>query len=179
MEGRRNAAPETLMQEEVMANLIRRSETGALDPARGWDPVEVIRDLMQWDPFRELGTVSGRTLAFVPAFEVKETKEGYLFKADLPGVKEKDLEISLTANRLTVGGRREEESRTEEERWFCYERSYGTFSRSFTLPEGIDADSVRAELKEGVLTLSISKKPEVKARKIEINSGKPADKAHA
>ncbi len=162
-----------------MANLIRRSETGALEPSRVWDPLEMMRDLMQWDPFRELGTVTGRTLSFVPSFEVKETKDGYLFKADLPGVKEKDLDISLTANRLTVTGKREEEARQEDERYFCYERSYGSFSRSFTLPEGVDPDSVHAELKEGVLTLNISKKPEVKPRRIEIKTVKPGDKAHA
>ena len=162
-----------------MASLIRRSETGALEPGRVWNPLEMMRDLMEWDPFRELGTVTGRTLAFVPTFEVKETKDGYLFKADLPGVKEKDLDISLTANRLTVSGKREEEESREEERYFCYERSYGSFSRSFTLPEGVDADSVHAELKEGVLTLNISKKPEVKPKKIEIATGKPGDKAHA
>ena len=132
-----------------MANLIRRNESGALEPAHVWDPFEMMRDLMTWDPFRELGTVTGRTLAFVPTFEVKETKDGYLSKADPPGVKEKDLDISLTANRLTVSGRREEEEKREEERYFCYERSYGTFSRSFTLPEGVDSDSVHAELKEG------------------------------
>lgn len=162
-----------------MANLIRRSETGALEPGRVWDPFEMMRDLMQWDPFRELGTVTSRTLSFVPTFEVKETKDGYLFKADLPGVKEKDLDISLTANRLTVSGKREEEERHEEERYFCYERSYGGFSRSFTLPEGVDPDSVHAELKEGVLTLNISKKPEVKPKKIEVQGSKPGDKAHA
>ena len=162
-----------------MANLIRRSETGALEPARSWDPLEMMRDLMQWDPFRELGAVTGRTLTFLPSFEVKETKDGYLFKADLPGVKEKDLDISLTANRLTVSGKREEEEKQEDERYFCYERSYGSFSRSFTLPEGVDPDSVHAELKEGVLTLNISKKPEVKPRRIEIKTVKPGDKAHA
>jgi len=162
-----------------MASLIRRSETSGMEPARIWDPLEMVRDLMQWDPFRELGTVTGRALSFVPTFEVKETKDGYLFKADLPGVKEKDLDISLTANRLTVTGRREEEAKQEDERYYCYERSYGSFSRSFTLPEGVDADSVHAELKEGVLTLSISKKPEVKPRKIEVKAVKPGDKAHA
>ncbi len=162
-----------------MANLIRRSETGAMEPARIWDPLEMMRDLMSWDPFRELGTVSGRALAFNPSFEVKETKDGYLFKADLPGVKEKDLEISLTANRRTVSGKREEEARREDERLYTYERSYGAFSRSFTLPEGVDADAVHAELKDGVLTLSIAKKPEVKAKKIEVTTVKPGEKAHA
>lgn len=160
-----------------MANLIRRNE-GSVEPARLLDPYEVMRDLMGWDPFRELGVVGARTLAFAPTFEVKETKDAYVFKADLPGVKEKDLEISLTGSRLTVSGRREEEKRDEGERFYAYERSYGTFSRSFTLPEGVDGENVTAELKEGVLTLSIAKKPEVKARKIELKP-KTGEKAHA
>jgi len=161
-----------------MANLIRRSEGGSMEPSRLLDPLEMVRDLMGWDPFRELGVVGSRSLAFVPSFEVKETKEGYVFKADLPGIKEKDLDISLTGNRLTVSGKREEEQRKEEERYFTYERSYGTFSRSFTLPEGIDGDSVLAELKDGELTLTLAKKPEVKARKIELKTVKPGEFPH-
>ena len=116
---------------------------------------------------------------FTPQFDVKESKDGYVFKADLPGIKEKDLDISLTGNRLTVSGRREEEQRQEEERFFAYERSYGSFSRSFTLPEGVDAENVQAELKDGVLTLNVAKKPEVKAKKIELKTIKPGEKAHA
>ena len=162
-----------------MANLIRRNEGGLLEPSRLLDPLEMVRDLMQWDPFRELGVVSGRSVAFAPTFEVKETKDGYVFKADLPGIREKDLDISLTGNRLTVAGRRDEEEKKEDERYFTYERSYGAFSRSFTLPEGIDGDSVQAELKDGVLTLTLAKKPEVKARRIELKTIKPGEKAHA
>lgn len=160
-----------------MANLIRRTEA---EPARLFDPYEMMREMMTWDPFRELGTVPARALTFVPSFEVKETKDGYVFKADLPGVNEKDLEISLTGNRLTVAGHREEEKKEEEERYYAYERSYGAFSRTFTLPEGVDTESVNAELKEGVLTLTIAKKPEVKAKKIELSPHKAgAEKAHA
>jgi HSP20 family protein len=162
-----------------MANLIRRNEGGIPERSRSVDPFEMMRELMQWDPFRELGVVGSRGLTFVPSFEVKETKEGYVFKADLPGVKEKDLDISLTGNRLTVSGRREEENKEEEERYFTYERSYGTFSRSFTLPEGVDPEGVQAELKDGELTLSIAKKPEVKAKRIEVKASRPGDKAHA
>src|SRR5574341_209191 len=159
-----------------MANLIRRSEGGLLEPSRLLDPLEMMRDLMQWDPFRELGVVSGRSVAFVPSFEVKETKDGYVFRADLPGIKEKDLDVSLTGNRLTVAGRRDEEERKEDERYFTYERTYGAFSRSFTLPEGVDGESVQAELKDGVLTLTLAKKPEVKARKIELKTIKLGEK---
>ncbi len=149
-----------------MANLIRRNNPGTA-MSRFTDPFEMMRDLMRWDPFAELGT--GRPEAgFVPSFEVKETKEGYLFKADLPGIRDEDLEISLTGNRLTVSGKREEEHRDEEDRYYAYERSYGSFSRSFTLPEGVDVDHAEAGLNQGVLTVNIPKKPEVKPRKIEV-----------
>jgi HSP20 family protein len=162
-----------------MANLIRRSTPGAAAPARQLDPFEMMRDLMRWDPFGELGTWTRGEQAFLPSFEVKETKDAYLFKADLPGVKEEDLEISLTANRLTVSGKREEESRHEEDRYYAYERSYGSFSRSFTLPQGGDAEHAQAELTSGVLTVRVPKKPEVQPRKIEVQKLQPGEKVKA
>jgi HSP20 family protein len=161
-----------------MANLIRRTEPAAWEPVRVLDPFEMMREMMAWEPFRDLGLVN-RGLVFAPSFDVKETKDGFLFKADLPGVKEKDLDIALTGNRLTVAGRREEEKKEEGDRYFAWERSSGAFTRSFTLPEGIDPDHAQAELKEGVLTISVAKKPEVKARKIELKTLKPGEKAHA
>ncbi len=161
-----------------MANLIRRNNPGSA-LSRFPDPFEMMRDLMRWDPFAELGT--GRPeMGFVPSFEVKETKDAYLFKADLPGIREEDLEISLTGNRLTVSGKREEEHRDEDDRYFAYERSYGSFSRSFTLPEGVDVDHAEAGLNQGVLSVSIPKKPEVKPRKIEVKKLSPkGEKAQA
>ena len=161
-----------------MANLIRRKELGALEPSRVFEPFEMMRDLMRWDPFAEMVPSTVGSL-FAPSFDVKETKEAYVFTADLPGVKEKDLDLSLTGNRLTVSGKREEEKKEEDERWFTYERSYGAFSRSFTLPEGVDTEHAVAELKEGVLTINLAKRPEVKARKIELKPATTAEKAHA
>lgn len=162
-----------------MANLIRRKEPGSMEPSRGMDPFEVMRDLMRWDPFAELAPIAGG--AFMPSFDVKETGEAYVFTADLPGVKESDLELSLTGNRLTIAGKREEEKKEQDERWYAYERSYGAFSRSFTLPEGVDGEHVQAELKEGVLRVTVPKKPEVKPRKIELKlgGGAKSEKAQA
>jgi HSP20 family protein len=114
---------------------------------------------------------------FVPSFEVKENKDSYLFKADLPGVKEEDLDISLVSHRLTISGKREAEKREEGETWYAYEREYGSFTRSFTLPEGVDPEHVRAELKNGVLHLVIPKKPEVQPRKIQVGGGEKKLKA--
>jgi HSP20 family protein len=139
----------------------------------GWDPFTTLRDLMRGDPFREIAPITPRErlAEFDAAFEVKETKEGYVFKADVPGIKENDLAINLTGNRLTVSGKREAEKHVEHEMYFSYERSYGSFTRSFTLPEGIDGDNVNANLKDGVLTISIPKKPEAQPKKVSITAG--------
>ncbi|HEY3450685.1 MAG TPA: Hsp20/alpha crystallin family protein [Myxococcales bacterium] len=169
--------------------IVRRGHTQQGQPAslsprslQGWDPWGVMREMMHWDPLQDVG----RTLAlpdyglgFVPQFEVKETANSYVFKADLPGVKEEDLDISLTGNRLTVSGKREDEERKEGETYYAYERSYGTFTRSFTLPEGIDPNSVNASMKEGVLSIDIPKKPEVQPKKVTIGKGKSEGHAKA
>jgi HSP20 family protein len=149
---------------------------------RGLDPFEMMQDLMRWDPFRELsrGVVGGGEVSnFIPSFEVKETKDSYVFKADLPGIKEEDLDISLTGNRLTISGQRQEEKKDEGERHFVYERSFGSFSRSFTLPEGIDVDHVQAGLKDGVLNVVVPKKPEVQPKRILVKGASEGEKAKA
>lgn len=163
-----------------MANLIRRTGgTGSVQPSRLLDPFEMMRDLMRWDPFAELGASGTREIPFVPSWEVKETRDAYVFKADLPGIKEENLEIQLTGNRLTVSGKRDEEKHEEEDRFYAYERSYGTFSRSFTLPEGVDPDHAEADLSNGVLTVSVPKLPEVKPRRIEVKKLLKGEKANA
>jgi HSP20 family protein len=142
--------------------------------AREWDPFQRMQELMNLDPLELLQPwVAGREApaAFMPTFEVKETKDAYVFKADVPGVEEKDLEVTLTGERLVVSGRREAEKREENERFYAYERTFGSFSRAFTLPEGVEAESVRAELKNGVLTLVVPKRPEVKPRTVKIDVG--------
>lgn len=155
-----------------MANIVRRGESqGQGGLARNeWDPLRLMRDMLRWDPFSEMAPFSGAydRYTFNPSFEVKETDNAYVFKADLPGVEEKDLDISVTGNRLTVSGRREAEERSEGETYFAYERGYGTFTRAFTLPDGVDGDHVQADLRNGVLTLHLPKRPELQPKKIEI-----------
>jgi len=127
---------------------------------------------MGWDPFRQMAPFFAgeeQPVRFTPEFEVKETKEGFVFKADIPGVKEKDLEISMTGSRLTISGKREAETEENTDTYYACERAYGTFTRAFTLPEGTDGNNhIRAELKEGVLTLLLPKKPELQPKRIEI-----------
>nr|MBK7068563.1 Hsp20 family protein [Deltaproteobacteria bacterium] len=139
--------------------------------AGNFDPFRTMRELMRFDPFAEMGTISNwQSIQFNPDFEVKETREGYQFRADLPGIKEKDLEISMTGNRLTVSGHREAEKRDESDRYYLYERSYGSFSRSFTLPDGVDNTKVAADLKDGVLTMLVPRRPETQPRKINVRA---------
>ena len=107
-----------------------------------------------------------------PAFEVKETQEAYIFKCDVPGFKESELDITLACNRLTFSGKREEENM--EQGAVCYqrERTYGYFCRCFTLPEGCDKDQVHADLACGVLTVAVTKRHDAQAKKISVKSSR-------
>jgi HSP20 family protein len=137
------------------------------------EPLRLMRDLLGWDPFQQMTpmwpTDAGTT--FPAAFEVKETKDAFQFKADVPGVKESDVDVNLTGNRLTIAGRREAEKEDKTDTYYTYERSYGSFTRTFTLPEEADLQNVRAELKDGVLTVALPKKAAAVAKKIPIASG--------
>jgi HSP20 family protein len=133
--------------------------------ARYRDPFSMARELLSWDPF-----FSGRPAsAFAPAFEVKETNDAFVLKADLPGVAESDLDIAVHNNVLSVSGSRQAEERREGESYALYERQFGSFSRSFALPDMADGDRIEAKLDRGVLTLTIGKKAEAKPRKIALN----------
>jgi HSP20 family protein len=137
-----------------------------------------MRALLDWDPFAEMVPLTGeQAVSFSAAFDIKETKDGYLFKADVPGVQDKDLEVTITGNRLTVSGKRDDEKEERSDRYYTYERSYGTFSRSFTLPDGADTDHLRASLEKGVLTINVPRKPEVQPKKIAVGTQTPAAKS--
>ncbi|HWO23028.1 MAG TPA: Hsp20/alpha crystallin family protein [Kofleriaceae bacterium] len=132
--------------------------------ARYRDPFAMARDLLSWDPF-----YGGRPAsAFSPSFEVKETTDAFVLKADLPGVADTDLDIAIHNNVLTVSGSRQAEERREGESYALYERQFGSFSRSFALPDQADAERIEAKLDRGVLTLTIGKKAEAKPRKIAV-----------
>lgn len=153
-----------------MANLVRRENR---EPARQetndyrWDPFRVMDAFLRWDPFRgESNNLLSRGGEFTPRFDVKENKHAYVLHADLPGVKDENVDLSLNGNLLTVSGKREDEHREEGDQYYSVERSYGTFSRSFALPDGIDSGAITADLKNGVLTVQIPKRPESQPRKI-------------
>jgi len=143
-------------------SLVRTNGSGNSKLAR--DPYSLARELLGWDPFFTTRPVS----AFAPAFEVKETTDSFVIKADVPGVEEKDLDVAVHAGTLTVSGSRAAEQRKDGESYALYERQYGSFSRSFALPEMADGERIDAKLENGVLTLAIAKKAEAKPRKISI-----------
>ena len=158
-----------------MSNPIVRRNGGELPQSQaGGEPIH----WMHWDPFRQMApflTGEEQPVRYTPDFEIKETKDGFVFKADVPGIKEKDLEITMTGNRLTISGKREAEKEESSDTFFARECSYGAFTRAFTLPEGTDSSNeIRAELNQGVLTLFLPKRPELQPRRIEVKvSEKP------
>ena len=152
-------------------NVDKPATTTAEQPTATWDPWRTMRALLSWDPFREMVPYPAfEERTFTPAFDVKETKDAYLFKADVPGIQEKDLEVTVTGNRLTVGGKRDEEKEEKSDRYYAYERSYGSFTRNFTLPDGADVDKLQASLDGGVLNIRVPKKPEVQPKKIAVKA---------
>lgn len=154
-----------------MANIVRKSENTPAGSWSEWDPFRVVGDLMRWDPWRQMRAGKRhRSEFFLPHFDVKETKGGYVFQADVPGVKESDLDISLTGNRLTIAGKRESQEEREGETQFVLERSHGSFSRTFTLPEGADVDNIKADLREGVLHVELPKKAAAQPKKVQIQA---------
>jgi len=151
--------------------MVRRSEAAPLaQRTREWDPFQTMRELMAWDPFQEMAPrvwrgMEGR-MPYMPSFDVRETKDAYLFKADLPGFREQDIDVNLTGNRLTVSGQREAEKVEDTDTCYCSERTHGSFTRSFTLPEGIDSGKIQADLKDGVLSVQVPKTVEAQPKHI-------------
>jgi HSP20 family protein len=146
-----------------MANITRR-DNGNRNLQR--DPFQFARDLFGWDLF---DASRQGTQAFAPRFEVKERPDAFVFTADMPGVDEKDLDISLQNGVLTISGTRNAEEKKEGETFYVYERKYGSFSRSFSLPEIADPDKVEARLVNGVLGVTVGKRAEAKPKKISLS----------
>jgi HSP20 family protein len=150
-------------------NLIRTRESRNLPvQAAVLEPFRLMRNLMRWDPYRDFNLLDESASAFMPCFDVQENAENYVFTADMPGIRKEDLDIQLAGNHLTISGKRESETVHEDTQTYSQERSFGTFSRSFSLPEEVESGKVAAELKDGVLTLKVPKSPEVRPRKINV-----------
>jgi HSP20 family protein len=144
--------------------------------------------IVRWEPLRELGSLqnemnrlfntvfdaplpgNGGTAMrrWVPAMDLVETDEHFVLRADLPGMSEEDIKIEFEDGTLTVSGERKAEHEAKNEGYYRVERAFGAFSRSLTLPKGIDAEAVTASFDRGVLEVRVPKPEERKPRRIEI-----------
>lgn len=116
---------------------------------------------------REEGLVGG----WEPAVDVYETEKEFVLKAELPEVEEKDVHVNVEGNLLTISGERKQEREIRQEHYHRTERLYGSFARSFTLPEAVDRDNIKATFKEGVMKLTMPKRESAKPKEIKIESG--------
>jgi HSP20 family protein len=130
-----------------------------------WDAVSALDRMFDDVMGSTLGTATN-SKTFVPAIDIRATAEEVMFVCDVPGVKEDDLEITLERHLLTIKGVRRFEARAEEQ--VVLGRSYGAFTRSFELPDGLEEEKVSAGLEAGVLTIRIPKQERAKPRKIKI-----------
>ena len=121
---------------------------------------------------------NGTTNRWTPAMDLVEADDHFVLKADLPGLSEGDVSIEVQDNVLTVSGERKSEHERKERGWYRIERSFGRFSRSLTLPEGVDADKVTASFDRGVLEVRVPKPEEKKPKRVQIGvsngNGQPA-----
>ena len=145
--------------------------------------------LVRWQPVRESSSLqndmnrlfntffatptagNGAVRRWIPAMDVVETDDHFVLKADLPGLTEEDVNIDVDDNVLTVSGERKAQHEDKREGYVRVERSYGSFRRSLTLPEGVDADAVTASFARGVLEISIPKPEQRKPRRVAIQVG--------
>ena len=146
--------------------------------------------MVRYDPFRELRSLQdevnrlfstnlsrsfgeeGMTRGqWTPAVDIYENKDQIVIEAELPGMHREDFDLTIENNVLTLRGERRFEKRSEADTYHRVERPYGSFSRSFTLPQTVSADHVTAEYKDGVLHVVLHKREEVKARRIAVTGG--------
>ncbi len=152
--------------------------------------------IIRWDPFRDMVTLrekmnrmfedvfAGRSedkdlsaSTWAPAVDIFETESELVMTVEIPGIDEKDIEIKIEDNTLTLKGERKFEKETKEENYHRIERSYGSFYRAFTLPNSIDPDKILAEHENGVLKITMAKRLELKPRKVKILKPATPEKA--
>jgi HSP20 family protein len=147
--------------------------------------------LVRWEPFRELAALqnemsrwmgqlacttpgNGTSSTWLPAVDVWETENELVLSFDLPGIQEDKIAVELDDNILTVSGERERTSEHSNERFYRFERRFGTFSRSVTLPQGVQEDAIKANYANGVLEVRVPKPEESKPKRIQVGGGQGA-----
>jgi len=146
--------------------------------------------IARWDPFREFSTLQDRmnrlfresygpegrdesltTSQFAPPVDVYEDEHNVVLKVEVPGIDEKDIDVRVENNVLTVHGERKVEKEEKEENFRRIERQYGSFTRTFTLPSTVDAERIQADYDKGILKIVLPKKAEAKPKSIKVNIG--------
>ena len=146
--------------------------------------------IARWDPFREFSTLQDRmnrlfresygpegrdeslsTSQFAPPVDVYEDEHNVVLKVEVPGIDEKDIDVRVENNVLTVHGERKVEKEEKEENFRRIERQYGSFTRTFTVPSTVDAESIQADYDKGILKIVLPKKAEAKPKSIKVNVG--------
>ena len=138
--------------------------------------------LIRWEPARELNSLFGSIFdtptgavsagrRWLPAMDLVETDDRFVLRADLPGLSEDDVDVTLENDGLTVSGQRKAETETREKGYYRVERASGSFRRSLSLPEGVDPDAIEANFDKGVLEVRIPKPEQRKPRKVAITVG--------
>jgi HSP20 family protein len=149
--------------------------------------------LVRWEPFRELaalqndmgrlmstvlgqGQVNGENgeRSWMPAVDVWETDNELVYAFDLPGISEEEISVEYDEGTLTVSGKRERAEQSEDDRFYRYERRFGSFSRTVGLPQGVEEDAIRADYRNGVLEIHVPKPEAPKPRRIQIGSSEQA-----
>src|ERR1700726_3988140 len=152
--------------------------------------------LTRWEPFREFSTQQDRmnrmnrlfresyspegpedsltTTSFAPPVDIYEDEHNITLKLEVPGIDEKDIDVRIENNTLTVHGERKIEKEEKEENYRRVERQYGSFTRTFNLPPTVDAEKVQADYDKGVLNITLPKKAEAKPKQIKVNVGQSA-----
>lgn len=145
-----------------------------------------MNSITRWDPFRNLASLQEQVnrlfegnlsherdqsalTAWSPSVDVYETENDLVIKADLPEVIEKDIDVRVENNMLTIRGERKLEQRVKEENYLRMERSYGFFTRSFSLPNTVNTEQIQAQYRDGVLTVTLPKRAESKPKQVKIN----------
>lgn len=145
--------------------------------------------ITRWEPFRGLNTLQdqvnrlfedtvnrGRSTqsdlaAWAPTVDIYEAENDLVVKADLPGLDEKDIDVRVENNTLTIRGERKFEKEVNEDNYLRVERTYGAFTRSFSLPNTVNTEAIHAEYHNGVLTVRLPKREETKPKQVKINVG--------
>jgi HSP20 family protein len=135
--------------------------------------------LTRWDQFRELNMLQDRMNReqeltagnFVPPVDIYEDEQSVTLKVEVPGLDPKDVDVRVENNTLSIKGERKFEKEEKEENFHRIERRYGSFVRSFTLPNTVDTDNVKADYENGVLKIQLAKRAEAKPKQIKVSIG--------